>query len=280
MRRKLKNIYILVAIVAVLTLVIVLYTLSERTREKKVTYIPGIESIRIERGTDTVEIALTERPPMLTKPLPYLADSVLISRLIADIEALKIGEIISEREEKFKDFGVDEGGVKVKLISPQKEISFFIGKYAGDYEHSYLRFEGDDKVYLSKGLSKYSIDRDPNQWRDKTIFSFDKDGVIEITIGDKHIEKRDTIWVCGDSEVDKNSANSVLSLFSGFRADGFADILDFSPKVHISFILKGEVYNFELGDKINNQYPVRTQGKSTIFLVGEGRIEKLLKLIK
>lgn len=274
-----RNLYILIGIIILLLVVVLVYTGIEKGGTKSPFSAVDIKGIRIKRPTDTTEFTLIDGKWMLSKPLSYPADSSLMERLIADLDNLKIGEVISEREEKFGDFGVGDGGMKITLLYPKREVSFFIGGYAGDYEHSYLRFEGDNKVYLSRGLSKYTLDKKPDNWRDKSILSFDKENLKEIEIDGKRITRRDTVWVLDGVKIETKKISPVINMLSNLSADGFADTLSFQSRWKILLVLAEETIELKVGKKLDHRYPVRRDDFPTTFLVGEGQIERLRELI-
>ncbi len=272
-----KNIIILICVIVVLFLIL-LFT-GKKPQTKPIISIEELKSIKICRPIDTTEIEIKNNNYQIIKPFSYPGDSSTIAFLINNLKNLKLGEVISRRKEKFDDFEVGVNGIKISLRG-RKEVSFYIGKYAGDYQNSYLRFENDDKVYLASGITKHQVNIKPDDWRDKTIIKIDKELIEKINIDDKEIIKKDTLWMYKDKVIEKNKIDGALFILSELRAIGFSDTASFQPRHNIKiFTTGGGEFRLEIGDKRDYNYLVKLPDKPTIFLVGEYTINNFLNLI-
>lgn len=272
---KYRTIFILIGIIIVL-LCVVLVT-GRKPEVKTIVSVDKLKTIRIERKTDTTEIQITQENYRIVKPISYPADHEVVSELLNALKNLTIGEVISTREAKFDDFEVGENGVKV-ILKGEKEIAFYIGKYAGDYQNSYFRFVNEKNVYLAKGLNKYHVDKKLDDWRDKTILKIDRSLIDKFTFNDKEIYRRDTLWFYKDSTIEKNKIETVLNNFSNLRATGFSDTSSFLVKDRIKVCAGTNEYILELGEKRNYTFPVRLADSNTIFLVSEWTLNNLVNL--
>lgn len=272
---KYKNILILTGIVVIL-LLIVLIT-GKKPETKSIISVDKLKTIRIERQDDTTEIEVAEGRYRVVKPIDYPADSAVVAGLLNSLKVATLGEVISKREEKFDDFEVGDKGIKI-ILKGDKDVAFYIGKYAGDYQNSYFRFFNEKKVYLVRGLNKYHVDKKVDDWRDKTIFKIDKSVMEKIAFDDKEIFRQDTLWFYKDSIIEKGKIEGVLNNFSNLRATGFSDTSGFQVKNRIKLTAGGSEYLLELGEKKDYTYPVRLTGNNTIFLVSELIINSLTNL--
>lgn len=273
---KYRNIIILLCIIFILLLIVIIT--GKKPEAKQVVSIEGLNTIVIQRQNDTTEIDIKDNNYQIVKPVSYPGDSSTILYLLNSLNNLKLGEIISRRREKFNDFGVGDSGIKI-ILKGKEETAFYIGRYAGDYQNSYFRFDKDDKVYLASGLSKHQVDIKPDDWRDKTILRIDKDLIEKITIDDKEIIKKDTLWLFGDRVIEKYKIDGVLHTLSNLRAIGFSDTSKFQVKNRIRVITSGGEFILEIGDKQNYNHLVKLQDKSTIFLLNEYTVKNFLNLI-
>ncbi|MEO0106575.1 MAG: DUF4340 domain-containing protein [candidate division WOR-3 bacterium] len=267
---------ILMAIIVVILLAVVLLT-GRKPEAKSIVSVEEIKKLRIERQTDTTEIEISNGGYRIVKPINYPADSSLVANLINSLKGLQLGEVISQREEKYDDFEVGEKGIRL-IIKNKKDIAFILGKYAGDYQHSYLRFVDDRKVYLVKGINKFLIDRRPDDWRDKTILRIDRNLIERIVIDGEEIIKKDTLWFYGEQFLEKQKIDNILNLVSNLRASGFCDTATFIAKRQIKIFAGGE-YTLEIGDKRDYNYLVKLPDKPAIFLISEYIVNNFLNLI-
>ncbi len=265
------------AIVIIILFAIVILT-GQKPKARSIVSTEEIKGLRIERQSDTTEIEISGGGYRLRKPIDYPGDSGLIANLINGLKGLQLGEVISQRAEKFDDFEVGEKGIKL-IIKNKRETAFIIGKYAGDYQHSYLRFVNDKKVYLVRGINKFLVDRSPDAWRDKTILRIDRDLIEKIWIEGKEIIKKDTLWLYGEEVIERQKVDNCLNLLSNLRANGFSDTATFVAKRWIKVFTRGGEFTLEIGDKRDYNYLVKLLDKPTIFLLSEYTLESLLNLI-
>jgi|UniRef100_A0A7V3VTS9 hypothetical protein len=273
---KYRNIIILICIIIVLLLTVIIT--GKRPQAKPIISIADIRTIIIQRPSDTTEIEIKDNGFRLVRPISYPGDSSTISFLLNNLKNLKLGEVISQRVEKFNDYGVGDSGIKV-ILKGKKEIAFYIGRYAGDYQNSYFRFDKEKKVYLVKGLARYQIDYKPDDWRDKRILKIDRNLIERIMIDDKEIVKKDTIWTCGEQVIEKSKIDGILHLLSDLRATGFSDTSTFVVKNRIKILTTSGEFILEIGDKRDYSYLVKMPEKPTIFLLSEYTVNNFLNLI-
>ncbi len=274
---KYRNILILVIIIVILFLVLLLT--SRKPSSPPLFSVAELQSIVICRPTDTTEIEIKENNYRIIRPFSYPGDSSTITFLLNNLKNLKLGEVISRRKEKFDDFEVGEKGTKL-ILKGKKEIAFYIGKYAGDYQHSYFRFANDDKVYLVSGLNKHQVDIKPDDWRDKRILKIDRELIEKISIDGEEIVKKDTLWLYKDRTLEKYKIDGVLYTLSDLRAVGFSDTSHFQPRHNLKIITTGgSEYTLEIGEKREYNYLVKLPDKTTIFLVSEYTINNFLNLV-
>ena len=273
-----KKIYYLIGIIIILLIIIVI--LNRPRQPRLLLGNQKLSGIIIERPNDTTEIKITMGHAQLIRPIDYPADSGFVFRMVNQLRHAELGEVISEKENRYKDFEVSDKDMKVTLKT-RRPISFYIGKYAADFQHAYFRFVGDKKVHLVSGISKYTFDRSPDDWRDKLIISFEKNDVTKLKIKGNEIVKKDTLWFLNEKEIDKNEMDTVLQLFSNLHASGFIDTLKFEPEWSAEVYLKDLTYRLLVGKKCKKMYyAVKLEGLNPVFLVNEAFINRLTGLIK
>lgn len=246
---------------------------------KKTIAGDSIHRILIERLRDTTEILISDQG-MFVNPGEYRGDTNEINALITQLRQATLGEVISERREMHARFGVDEGALRVTLNGKPSQ-SFYVGGRAADYLRTYVRFIGDDDVYLAEGIFREMFDRDPDEWRDALILTFDMDAVDKIVINDLGFMKRDTRWFLHEREIEPIKVIEVLNLLSNLRAIGFADNVSvFEPVLTVSIMSDAFTYGVEIGEKQDRfLYLLRVTGHKPVFLVNEYIIDQILGLL-
>ncbi|MEO0095398.1 MAG: DUF4340 domain-containing protein [candidate division WOR-3 bacterium] len=274
---KYKNLIILICVIVILLLILTLT--GKKPQAKPIITVDELNTVLVCRPSDTTEIEIKNNNYQITRPFTYPGDSSAIAFLMNNLKNLKLGEVISRRKEKFEDFEVGEKGVKL-ILRGKKEIAFYIGKYAGDYQHSYFRFDNDDKVYLVSGINKHQVNIKPDDWRDKTILKVNQELIEKISIDDKEIVKKDTLWMYKDKIIDRYKIDVVLRTLSELRATGFSDTSSFriTHKIKI-FTSSGIEFALEIGDKRDYNYLAKLPDKPTIFLLNEYTLNNFLNLI-
>lgn len=273
---KFKSLKLLLSILGTLVIIALVYTLIQRSPKSK-TPFATTEFNRIEiKAKDTLcIIEKIGESWRLVEPVEYPVDTGIFYPLLERLKELEIGEVCSKREAKHRDFEVDEKGVEVKVHWARHSKSFILGKMAGDFMHAYIRFPPDPETYLSKGLSKYLVDKHPDDWRDHTIFSFNPQNVKELHLGDKKLVRSDTLWMLSKAgqanqvskvgqvnqvskvgqgfspanPVEAQKVNPFLDLLSNLKADGFGTVAqgfslakeDFEPVLEVRIILTPSV---------------------------------------
>lgn len=309
---KFKNVIILAVIFFCLSLTAYFYHyLSNKPRETKdFAHLDKgeISKIEVVKNDQVSTFENKEGLWQITKPFDYRADQSLVDDLISKVKDLSLDTVISTNPEKHDKFQVDKKeGSQMNLYNNdgKKVVSFIIGKMGTDYLHSYLRFPDKDEVYLSKGISKYFIDRDIKEWRDKTILSLNKDDLKEInliyptSVSGKHKRKqeeeivkllrKEDKWLLGDKEVDSRIWDMFLNSLIRFNMDDLVDKPEEakneaklglkSPSFQIIVKLKNnqEEKIFVGNENDKKQYYVKREGVETIFLVNSSRVDNMKK---
>jgi hypothetical protein len=110
----------------------------------------------------------------------FYVEQVTADSLINEIEeAAKADlELVSSNKDKKGELKTDDSGVRVKLYQTGNMVAdFIIGKMGSDFSSTYISTPNTDKTY-SLGVN-LSVFNQP-EWRDRTIFSSDKEKINKI----------------------------------------------------------------------------------------------------
>jgi hypothetical protein len=155
----------------------------------------------------------------------YVKDSV-IDNAIQSLKKAAEGELrlVSSNKEKKSVFKTDESGIRVKLYQAgELAADFIIGKTGSDFVSTYISLPDADNTYAVKANLFSSFNQ--NEWRDRTIFSSDKEKIAKIRFQHPNrefaVEKVEGIWQ-GTSpykfDVDENKIDKILNIMSNLTA--------------------------------------------------------------
>ena len=302
---KKKNIFILLAVFAVIVLIAVIIEvpLSKRGQKKAAKELTLFSGFDAEQAT-SIEIITSDRQVKLNRDSGawlvatsenYPADPKAIETALAKVVALRASHIASKSAEKHPQFEVDKSGIEVKVLGAEDNLlaHFFVGKMGPDYMSSYVRKADQDTVFLVGEYLRSIFDKGARGWRDRTIFSFDVPQVKKLTLiskekGEIVIEARDDGgWQIIKPEVapaNKEMINQVLSDVSKLSADDFAEKKDLKeyklddPQAKIIADMKDGSTNVLLvGDKSDYRQYVKRADKDTVFMLSKSRIDGIFK---
>lgn len=276
------------------------YSLSGRAAElpkieigedvaKKITKItlnkPGAD------GADPVSVELLKKGEewRMSKPVEALAHQANVKSLLDNLKSLKIVELIDRSKDSYDKYEVSEAkGLHIVLSKDDGVVLDAIFGQSGG-RGQMTRLAGKDGVFAVKGYSSYLYDRDVKGWREMSLFKFEEDDVVAVTldneVGSFAFSKTGETW---SGKFRKGKAGPLLPLpkfdgskvmdlirpYKGLTADDFADkaktALDLGlepPVAEVVFTLKdGAKREVKLGGNSKGQSRwVKVSGKDEFF---------------
>lgn len=183
-----------VAILGAILLVLVGMMLLQRSQQRAVVASGPAETVsvnpervsrlRIERpGEPAIELARIGGGWKLTTPIDYPAQDQMVQGVLKSFEELKLTDVVSRNPEKRIVFQVDSTGTRVQAWEAEAQVlDLVVGKAAPDYGHTYVRRTTGDEVYRAEGTLTYSFNRQPDDWRDKTILKLDESQISRVVL--------------------------------------------------------------------------------------------------
>jgi len=247
---------------------------------------PVIDKIEINRGTRG-SVVLEKKNSLwyITSPFEYKASDVSVEQTITGLLNIQVDGVISNRKEAQDKFNVsDSTGVAFKVYSAGKPVlDVILGKYTVDLTHTYARMANSNDISLWRGLFGRQVDKEADDWRDKTIYSFNPDDIlnIKITKGSTVREAAlvDTTWVYKENgqekPVDQSRIKQAIQLIATMNCDTFAEeediprAADNKPDTQVTFTVRnGDNHTYIVwtpGEKDNGRYLVRKEDGDVLF---------------
>lgn len=222
------------------------------------------------------------------------AEPSYVESVLEAVREMKVGGVISANPEKQETFQVDDLGIEVKLYQGGEILEhFFIGRFGPDNSSNYLRREGSDKVYLSKGRIGMVFERP--DFRDLTMIYFFPDRVKKISIKYKKeddedvlIEKRGAEWLVNNGDASAVRVEEFLDDLRNLKAPDVIQLdqgeeeetgLDDPQMVIILEMNDGTEKILFIGNgyKMVATYYAKVSDDATIYMMTQGQRDSLKK---
>lgn len=157
----------------------------------------------------------------------YPGDEGSISRLLAVLPRLKVGDLIATNPDNHDRMGVSvDSAVAVDFEVDGTSRSILVGRQGRRFATSYVRLPDSDEVYLLEGDLRVQVIRRLDDWRNRTMVAIDSASVTRITVereGDAFTLLRgDSIWTFEEGgAVRPFAVTAILAELSSLVATGF-----------------------------------------------------------
>jgi hypothetical protein len=266
----------------------------------------SFDTIEVTRAGAKVTIKKEGDKYKVTQPVAYAADDVAGKAAFEALTSLTLGDLVTENKAKQAEFEVEDGkGIHVVAKSEKAggkaAADFLIGKAVGS--GTMVRLAGQDAVWLASGALRGTFDKQPADWRDKSITTVTAADAETVTVkakdGSSVVAKKsapkaagggDDQWelVSSTPKIDKldNAVPAgIVSALSSFKTNDFADGaapaetgLD-APGLTVTLGLKGgKNVTVLVGNKKGEEdYYVKTADAPQVFLVKKYNVERINK---
>lgn len=159
-----------------------------------------------------------------------------IKRLLRALTNVKPERIVSRKKEKWHQYQVSDSSA-MQLLALDKHdnemAEWFVGKKSQG--STYIRHTDASDIYAVAGDLRNDLDKEFNEWRDRTFLKVDKYLVDRLTFqypADSGfvLEKKGAAWMIADSKADSTNVASFLNTIQQKELNRFED--EFSPSAH------------------------------------------------
>jgi len=152
----------------------------------KILSIPEdqFQQIRIKKLTnEAIELRRSDGKWAMTSPKPLAADQDAVASMVATLSALNADKVVDEKAADFHAFGLDVPTLDVTIAKKDgKTAELLVGDSTLDNSGSYARLAGDPRVFTISSYSKTSLDKNPEDLRDKRLLAFDSDKLTRVEL--------------------------------------------------------------------------------------------------
>lgn len=246
-------------------------------------------------AADTVHLRKTAEQWRVASDADYPADTLLVRDIFNKLDAFDRRHLRSSNPSMQETFELsDTMGTEVLLRGPDGKLAHFrVGKNGPDFRSQYIRPVGSDEVFQIPEYLRSTFDAGRATWRDRGIFSFERDRVAHLVIdplaGDPYTVMQDdagsfTITSPDSLPAKRNPLESALRTLATLRCDAFPDTLPTiaeagltPPRARVEIHLDdGAIHALDFGAEAQPaRIYVRRDGAETIFLLSAGRLATL-----
>ncbi|MBN1599419.1 MAG: DUF4340 domain-containing protein [Bacteroidales bacterium] len=172
----------------------------------------------------------------------YNADPSAIKGMLSSLVTLRATRIAANDKNKWKEFEVtDSAATIVQALEGKKIVAdVYLGKFsyqqpknANPYMQrqgsmtSYVRLAGDKEVYAVEGIIAMAFNRQPGDFRNRTIIRSSKENWNQLTIkgktGSFSLTKNDGGWMIDGLKADSNSVAKYINSLAYLSNSNFID---------------------------------------------------------
>lgn len=230
-------------IIAFVALALIAYLFLRKT--DRTTYqLPNVEALAADSLT-RVQIDEQNRSVVLEKreehwqvlPIDRPADNLKVGALTDALAKLELTALVSESGslERY-ELGPDK---RIRVRAWAKDAlkrDIEIGKTAPTYQHTFVKFPDTDKVYHARSNLRSQFDGKPEDFRNKSVFSFGqaevnriqvtvegktKTWVKETTASEEKDKSAQVVWKSGEKTIETERIEQVLNALATLRCEKF-----------------------------------------------------------
>ena len=272
-------------------------------RDKTILTFSDTDVQKIELHGDGKDIVLahTDDTWKLEQPGPYAADAARVHTFLSTLRSMRAVDFPADQPTDLHQYGLDTPRLKVAVVvgkdNAQKQV--LLGS-ENDKKEVYVQTNAQPTVYTVSDWVFRDLNKDPAEFRDKTVLAFDRDKIIavDVTRSDgsttKLVRGDDKQWRVDGAGDAKSSATAISQYISDLHdlkgyellADQPTDLAPFGldhPALKLAVIGEdhkpaGTVW---LGSRQNGEgkkeYTAMAEGGPTVFLVRDYSFTRLDK---
>jgi hypothetical protein len=250
--------------------------------------LEGADSVWIGRTSDTVVIVKQTDTEWSVNGLQAAFSGV--SDFFNVFGEVQRGEVVAQNPDSHERLQVAEDNARHLRVFGDDEmlLDLLVGKRGRDFQAFYVRRPGEDEVYALRSRLISFVDRQLNDWRDRTITSVASDSVasVEITRGRSRfsVRKEEGEWRFADGQpTDSAAMSQLLDGYRALSAAGFPtpqqeDSVNFAPPDRRS-ILRDEAGNVLaeiLFDSTSVGFWVRRAEGGPVYRLDRFRVDRIV----
>jgi hypothetical protein len=143
-----------------------------------------IQNIEIKKRTgETIQLQRNDSKWQIVAPEPHLADPDAVSSMLSTLGSLSSERTVEEKATSLDQYGLTQPAIELSITDKNKKTAkLLIGDDTPAGTAVYAAISGDPRVFALSNYKKNSLDKSPNDLRDKRLLPFDLDKVSSIEL--------------------------------------------------------------------------------------------------
>src|SRR3954453_1223917 len=155
----------------------------------KVLTIPEdqFQEIRIQKVSgETERLSRASGKWRLVEPKDMAADQDAVSSMVNALSSLNADRVVEDKADDLKNYGLADPTLKVQVKRKDgKTDELLVGDDAPTGSGSYAKLPNDPRVFMIATFTKSSLDKRPDDLRDKRLLTFDQDKITRVELAAK-----------------------------------------------------------------------------------------------
>ncbi|HWB84722.1 MAG TPA: DUF4340 domain-containing protein [Bryobacteraceae bacterium] len=154
----------------------------------KIISIPDnqFQEIRLQKAGSTVDLKRESGKWQIVEPKPLPADQDAMSSLVSTLGTLNADQTIEEKATNLAPYGLNQPSLNVQVVKTDgKTADLLIGDDTPTGSGTYAKLANDPRVFTIASYIKSSVDKTPNDLRDKRLLTFDSDTLTRVDLSAK-----------------------------------------------------------------------------------------------
>src|SRR6266699_3922370 len=143
-----------------------------------------IQNIEIKkRAGETIHLQRNDARWQITAPDSLRADPDAVSSMLSTLSSLSSERTVEEKATSFNQYGLNQPAIELTITDKNKKTTrLLIGDNTPAGTAVYAAIADDPRVFAISSYKKNSLDKSPNDLRDKRLLTFDSDKVSSIEL--------------------------------------------------------------------------------------------------
>jgi ribosomal protein L12E/L44/L45/RPP1/RPP2 len=155
----------------------------------KVLSIPAdqVQEVRVKNPAQTLDLRRDNGKWQMTQPEALPADQDTVGSLVGTFSALNADTVVEAKAADLAPYGLTSPKLDVQIVKKDgKTDNLLIGDETPTGSGSYAKLANDARVFTIGSFVKTSIDKTPNDLRDKRLLTFDSDKLTRVDLQAKN----------------------------------------------------------------------------------------------
>lgn len=249
-----------------------------------------VQRIELRGGGKNVALVRQDDRWNIERPAAFAADAATMRSFLSTLRSLRAADFASDQPADLGSYGLDSPRLKISLFlgkdNAQKDL--LIGKEA-ENKQVYVQGSGQPTVYLVSDWAVRDLDKNVNDFRDKTLLAFETDKISSVDVkrkdgGHFKLVRDDKQWRlegAGDGKLAQTAISQYVSdlhTLVGYEiaADQPRDLAPFGldqPLLKLTVVGEGDkpigtvLLSSRAGEAGKNDYTAMAEGGQVVFLV-------------